>query len=60
VGATVLDAIGLRDVCDLDLLLFFTRHPSAVLSSEQLAAHVGYDLPQVARSPERHAAPSQG
>jgi len=46
----VLGAIGLRDACDLDLLLFFTRHPSVVLSSEQLAAYVGYDLPQVARS----------
>lgn len=46
----MLDAIGLRDACDLDLLLFFTRHPSVVLSSEQLAAYVGYDLPQVARS----------
>jgi hypothetical protein len=48
--ATVLDAIGLCDACDLDLLLFFTRHPSVVLSSEQLAAYIGYDLPQVARS----------
>lgn len=50
VGDNVLDAIGLRDACDLDLLLFFTRHPSVVLSSEELAAYVGYDLPQVARS----------
>jgi hypothetical protein len=49
-GANVLGAVGLRDACDLDLLLFFTRHPSVVLSSEQLAAYVGYDLPQVARS----------
>jgi hypothetical protein len=49
-GLKVLGAIGLRDACDLDLLLFFTRHPSVVLSSEQLAAYVGYDLPQVARS----------
>jgi hypothetical protein len=49
-GANVLGAIGLRNACDLDLLLFFTRHPSVVLSSEQLAAYVGYDLPEVARS----------
>jgi DNA-binding MarR family transcriptional regulator len=42
--------VGLRDECDLDLLLFFSRHPSVVLTSEQLAAYVGYDLQQVARS----------
>jgi hypothetical protein len=40
----------LRAGCDLDLLLFFARHPRVVLSSEQLAAYVGYDLQQVARS----------
>jgi hypothetical protein len=45
-----IDEIGLRDGCDLDLLLFFSRHPHVVLSSEQLAAYVGYDLQQVARS----------
>jgi DNA-binding MarR family transcriptional regulator len=44
--------VGLRDVCDLDLLLFFSRHPRVVLSSEQLAAYVGYDPQQVARSLE--------
>ena len=36
--------------CDLDLLLFFSRHPRAIMSSEQLAAFVGYDLAQVAKS----------
>ena len=36
--------------CDLDLLLFFNRHPRAIMSSEQLAAFVGYDLAQVAKS----------
>jgi hypothetical protein len=46
----LVDAIGLRDGCDLDLLLFFSRHPRVVLSSEQLAAFVGYDLQQVARA----------
>jgi len=46
----LIDAAGLRDGCDLDLLLFFSRHPRVVLSSEQLASYVGYDLPQIARA----------
>jgi DNA-binding transcriptional ArsR family regulator len=46
----LLETAGLRDACDLDLLLFFSRHPRVVLSSEQLAAYVGYALPQVARA----------
>jgi hypothetical protein len=41
---------GLRDACELDLLLFFSRHPRVVLSSEQLAVYVGYELAQVARA----------
>jgi hypothetical protein len=44
---------GLQDPCDLDLLLFFSRHPRVVLSSEQLAAYVGYDLAEVARALDR-------
>jgi hypothetical protein len=43
----------LRDACDLDLLLFFSRHPRVVLSSEQLAGYVGYELPEVARALDR-------
>jgi hypothetical protein len=50
VAVQLVDAAGLRDACDLDLLLFFSRHPRVVLSSEQLAAYVGYDLAQVARA----------
>jgi len=46
----LLEGTGLRDACDLDLLLFFSRHPRVVLSSEQLAAYVGYDLVEVARA----------
>jgi len=46
----LVEAAGLRDACDLDLLLFFSRHPRVVLSSERLAAYVGYELPQVARA----------
>ena len=46
----VVEAAGLRNACDLDLLLFFSRHPRVVLSSEQLATYVGYDLGDVARA----------
>src|SRR6266704_2030435 len=42
----------LRHPCDLDLLLFFSRHPRAYLLSERLAEYVGYELPQVAQSLE--------
>ena len=33
----LVEVAGLRGPCDLDLLLFFSRHPRVVLSSEQLA-----------------------
>ena len=47
----LLESIGnLRHSCDLDLLLFFHRHPRSLLTSERLAAYVGYDLNQMARS----------
>ncbi len=46
----VIEAAGLRNACDLDLLLFFSRHPRVVLSSEHLAAYIGYELQQVARA----------
>src|SRR3989442_14240034 len=42
----------LRHPCDLDLLLFFSRHPRAYLLTERLAEYVGYELPQVAQSLE--------
>ena len=49
----LLDRIGcLRHACDLDLLLFFYRHPRAFLINERLAAYVGYDLQQVEQSLE--------
>ena len=49
----LLDRIGcLEHPCDLDLLLFFYRHPQAFLKRERLAEYVGYDLPQVERSLE--------
>jgi DNA-binding MarR family transcriptional regulator len=50
---TMLDRIrGIRHACDLDLLLFFYRHPCALLTGEQLVAHLGYDSEQLAKSLE--------
>jgi MarR family len=47
----VLATIGvLRHPCDLDLLLFFQRHPRAMLTSDRIAAYVGYPLDRVERS----------
>lgn len=41
----LLDRIGLlRRPCDLDLLLFFVRHPRALLSIDQIAAFLGYEV----------------
>ena len=49
----LLDRIGvLRHTCDLDLLMFFARHPRTLLTSEQLAAWLGYDLKEIAGSLE--------
>ena len=49
----LLDQIGvLRHACDLDLLLFFARHPRSLLASESLAAFLGYDLKEIADSLE--------
>ena len=41
---------GVRHECDLDLLLFFYRHPRALLASEQIVACVGYPGERVAKS----------
>ena len=49
----LLDRIAvLQHPCDLDLLLFFARHPRALITSEQLAAWLGYELKQMADSLE--------
>ena len=49
----LLDQIGvLRHPCDLDLLLFFARHPRTLLTSEQLATWVGYGSKRIAESLE--------
>ncbi len=36
--------------CDLDLLVFFARHPRTLMRSEQLARLLGYELNEIARS----------
>jgi len=47
----LLDRIAvLRDPCDLDLLLFFARHPRALLSSDQIAALLGYPVERLGDS----------
>jgi len=47
----LLDRIAvLRDPCDLDLLLFFVRHPRALLSSDQIAALLGYPVKRLGDS----------
>lgn len=48
----LVQAAGLREPCDLDLFLFFSRYPRVVLSSEQLATYVGHDVQHVARALE--------
>jgi hypothetical protein len=40
----------LRHPSDLDLLLFFARHPRSLLASEQLAAFLGYGVKEIAAS----------
>ncbi len=40
----------IRYACDLDLLMFFFRHPCALLSVEQVAAQVGYARERVEES----------
>jgi hypothetical protein len=47
----LLTSIGvLRHPCDLDLLVFFHRHPQSLLTTDRLAAYAGYDLNQIASS----------
>jgi hypothetical protein len=47
----LLDRIGvLQHPCDLDLFIFFARHPRTLLASEQLAVLLGYEFKQLAAS----------
>lgn len=43
----------IRNGCDLDLLVFFYRHPRTLLTSEQIAAFVGRDIKVVAEALDR-------
>jgi len=48
---SLLDRIGaVRRPCDLDLLVFFYRHPRALLTAEQLVAYLGREREEVAKS----------
>jgi hypothetical protein len=38
--------------CELDLLVFFYRHPRSLLTNEQLAVLVGYDTKEIAQAIE--------
>ncbi|MEO7192667.1 MAG: hypothetical protein ABI051_16570 [Vicinamibacterales bacterium] len=47
----LLNQIGvLRDPCDLDLLVFFVRHPRVLLTSDQIAAFLGYEVKRLGDS----------
>jgi DNA-binding MarR family transcriptional regulator len=50
---SLLDRIGaIRRPCDLDLLVFFYRHPRALLTAEQIVGYLGRDREEVAKSLE--------
>jgi DNA-binding MarR family transcriptional regulator len=50
---SMLDRVrGICHACDLDLLLFFYRHPHALLTGERLVSYLGYNREQVANSLE--------
>lgn len=40
----------LRRPCDLDLAVFFARHPRSLLSSDSLSAFLGYQIADIADS----------
>ena len=42
----------IRSACELDLLVFFHRHPRALLTSEQVASFLGYDMRKIAKAIE--------
>jgi DNA-binding MarR family transcriptional regulator len=45
-------APAIAGACELDLLVFFYRHPRSLLTNEQVAVLVGYDTKQIARAIE--------
>ncbi len=40
----------LKHACDLDLQVFFSRHPRSLLASESLASFIGYGIKDIAQS----------
>ena len=40
----------LKHPCDLDLVVFFARHPRSLLSSDSLSAFLGYQIKDIADS----------
>lgn len=42
----------IQDACAFDLLVFFYRHPLAILTSEQLSVFIGHDLKKIGTSLE--------
>ena len=47
-----LEGSPVQNPCDLDLLLFFARHPRTLMASEHLARLLGYQLREIAQSLE--------
>jgi DNA-binding MarR family transcriptional regulator len=45
-------APAIAGACELDLLMFFYRHPRSLLTNEQLAILVGYDTKEIAQAIE--------
>jgi hypothetical protein len=51
---TLLDRVpALQRRADLDLLMFFARHPRTLMDGEQLAKLLGYDIGEVGQSLDR-------
>lgn len=46
----LIERSGIKRACDLDLMVFFGRHPRSLLSTDSLAAFLGYDIKQIAQS----------
>src|SRR5688572_31570263 len=42
----------MRHPCDLDLFIFFARHPHTLMGNDQLAILLGYEFKQIAVSLE--------
>lgn len=50
-AGTLLERLpALQRPCDLDLLVFFAKHPRTLLTSERLARLLGYQLKEIAQS----------